>query len=43
MENFLRNPLFVGLRMPDIGKITTIESKLPNASGNAISFLKASR
>ena len=33
--------MFVGLRMPDIGKVTPIENKLPNASANALSFLKA--
>ncbi|EPZ37059.1 hypothetical protein ROZALSC1DRAFT_28800 [Rozella allomycis CSF55] len=40
MENFLRNPMFVGLRMPDIGKTTPLESKLPSASANALALLK---
>ncbi|ORZ34863.1 kinase-like domain-containing protein [Catenaria anguillulae PL171] len=42
MEIFLKNPLFVGLRLPDIGKLTPLESKLPHISSHAMAFLKSS-
>ncbi|KAJ3281992.1 Cyclin-dependent kinase-like 3, partial [Borealophlyctis nickersoniae] len=39
MEIFLKNPLFVGVRIPEIGKITPIESKLPNVAPDAMAWL----
>ncbi|KAI8810781.1 hypothetical protein BJ742DRAFT_175117 [Cladochytrium replicatum] len=40
MEVFLKNPLFVGVRIPEIGKVTTLEQKLPHISNEAMSWLK---
>ncbi|KAL7754453.1 hypothetical protein RI367_000434 [Sorochytrium milnesiophthora] len=42
MEIFLKNPLFVGLRLPEIGKMTPLESKVPGVSSLAFAFLKFS-
>ncbi|KAJ2993686.1 Cyclin-dependent kinase-like 3 [Globomyces sp. JEL0801] len=39
-EIFLKNPLFVGVRIPEIGKITPLSSKLPNTSNLAMSWLQ---
>ncbi|KAJ3319568.1 Cyclin-dependent kinase-like 3 [Boothiomyces sp. JEL0866] len=39
-EIFLRNPLFVGVRIPEIGKITPLSSKLPNISILAMGWLQ---
>ncbi|KAJ3035588.1 Cyclin-dependent kinase-like 3, partial [Rhizophlyctis rosea] len=39
MEIFLKNPLFVGVRIPEVGKITPIESKLPNVAADAMNWL----
>lgn len=40
-EIFLRNPLFVGIRIPDIGsKLTTLSLKMPNISHLAMSWLQ---
>ncbi|KAJ1503548.1 Cyclin-dependent kinase-like 2, partial [Coelomomyces lativittatus] len=41
MEIFLKNPLFVGLRIPEIGKLTSLEHRAPNISVHAMSFLKS--
>ncbi|KAI9136473.1 kinase-like domain-containing protein [Paraphysoderma sedebokerense] len=41
MEIFLKNPLFVGLRIPEIGKLTSLESKLPKISSFAMNLLKS--
>jgi cyclin-dependent kinase-like len=38
-EIFLRNPLFVGARIPEIGKVTPIASKFPKISAIALSWL----
>jgi cyclin-dependent kinase-like len=37
---FLRNPLFVGVRIPEVGKMTPLMSKLPNISPLAMSWLQ---
>ena len=41
-EIFLRNPLFVGVRIPEIGKLTPLSVKLPNISHLALSWLQVS-
>jgi cyclin-dependent kinase-like len=41
MEIFLKNPLFVGLRIPDIGKLTPLETKVAHISAIAMNFLKS--
>ncbi|KNC98816.1 CMGC/CDKL protein kinase [Spizellomyces punctatus DAOM BR117] len=40
MEVFLKNPLFVGVRIPEIGRTTPIESKLPNVAPDAMGWLR---
>ena len=39
-EVFLKNPLFVNGRLPEVTKLTPLESKLPYISPEAMSFLK---
>ncbi|KAL5037392.1 hypothetical protein RTP6_004831 [Batrachochytrium dendrobatidis] len=39
-EIFLKNPLFVGVRIPEIGKMTPLSSKLPHISSLAMSWLQ---
>ncbi|KAI9206349.1 cyclin-dependent kinase-like 2 [Polychytrium aggregatum] len=39
MEIFLRNPLFVGVRLPEITKITPLETRLPHVSPDALQWL----
>ncbi|KAJ3358472.1 Cyclin-dependent kinase-like 3 [Allomyces javanicus] len=41
MEIFLKNPLFVGLRIPDIGKLTPLEAKVTHVSPAAMAFLRS--
>ncbi len=41
MEIFLKNPLFVGVRLPEIGRIVSLQQKLPNISPNAMSWLQS--
>ncbi|KAI8621016.1 kinase-like domain-containing protein [Chytriomyces sp. MP71] len=38
-EIFLKNPLFVGVRIPDIGKLTPLEYKLPKVAPDAMNWL----
>ncbi|KAJ3335289.1 Cyclin-dependent kinase-like 3, partial [Kappamyces sp. JEL0680] len=40
-EIFLRNPLFVGVRIPEVGKITPLSSKMPHISHSAMTWLQA--
>ncbi|KAJ3002915.1 Cyclin-dependent kinase-like 3, partial [Thoreauomyces humboldtii] len=40
MEVFLKNPLFVGVRIPEVSKTTPIESKLPNVAPDAMVWLR---
>lgn len=40
VEIFLTNPLYVGVRIPEIGKITPLPSKLPMASPAALLLLQ---
>ena len=40
MEVFLKNPLFVGVRIPEIGRIISLSHKLPNISPYAMSWLQ---
>ncbi|KAL3896041.1 MAG: hypothetical protein SGCHY_004331 [Lobulomycetales sp.] len=42
MEVFLKNPLFVGGRLPEVNKLTPLESKLPTISPEALAMLKTS-
>lgn len=42
MEVFLKNPLFVGVRIPEVSKTTPLESKLPNVAQDAMSWLRVS-
>ncbi|KAJ3391979.1 Cyclin-dependent kinase-like 3 [Lobulomyces angularis] len=42
MEVFLKNPLFVGGRIPEVSKVTPLESKLPHISAEAMSWLRSS-
>ncbi|KAJ3059926.1 Cyclin-dependent kinase-like 3, partial [Quaeritorhiza haematococci] len=39
-EIFLKNPLFIGVRIPEVGKLTPLESKLPHVSPEAMSWLR---
>ncbi|KAL2918578.1 hypothetical protein HK105_201979 [Polyrhizophydium stewartii] len=39
-EIFLKNPLFVGVRIPEIGKLTPLATKLPHISSLAMSWLQ---
>eukprot|EP00842_Homolaphlyctis_polyrhiza_P006263 jgi/Hompol1/6638/HPOL_003940-RA len=39
-EIFLKNPLFVGVRIPEIGKLTPLASKMPHISQLAMSWLQ---
>lgn len=41
MEIFLKNPLFVGVRLPEVSKVVPLESRLPSLSPLAISWLKS--
>jgi cyclin-dependent kinase-like len=41
-EIFLKNPLFVGVRIPEIGKMTCLTAKLPGISALAMSWLQVS-
>ena len=40
MEVFLKNPLFVGVRIPEIGRIISLSQRLPNISPNAMNWLQ---
>ncbi|KAJ3149682.1 Cyclin-dependent kinase-like 3 [Geranomyces michiganensis] len=40
MEVFLKNPLFVGVRIPEVSKTTPLESKLPNVAADAMTWLR---
>ncbi|KAJ3397906.1 Cyclin-dependent kinase-like 3 [Lobulomyces angularis] len=42
MDVFLKNPLFVGGRIPEVNKVTPLESKLPHISAEAMSWLRSS-
>ncbi|KAI9007356.1 kinase-like domain-containing protein [Gaertneriomyces semiglobifer] len=42
IEVFLKNPLFVGVRIPEVSRTTPIESKLPNIAPDAMSWLRVS-
>lgn len=39
MEIFLKNPLFVGVRIPEVTKVIPLEAKLPHISTEAMSWL----
>ncbi|KAH9274861.1 hypothetical protein BASA83_002571 [Batrachochytrium salamandrivorans] len=39
-EIFLKNPLFVGVRIPEIGRMTPLSSKLPHISALAMSWIQ---
>jgi cyclin-dependent kinase-like len=39
-EIFLHNPLFVDVRIPEVGKLTPIGSKLPGVSALAMNCLQ---
>ncbi|KAJ3232598.1 Cyclin-dependent kinase-like 3, partial [Chytriomyces hyalinus] len=41
-EIFLKNPLFVGVRIPEIGKLTPLEYKLPKVASDAMNWLHQS-
>ena len=41
-EVFLRNPLFVGMRLPEVKEITPLEKKFPRISNFSLAFLKVS-
>ncbi|KAJ3210884.1 Cyclin-dependent kinase-like 3 [Entophlyctis luteolus] len=41
-EIFLTNPLFVGVRIPEIGKLTPLEYKLPKVASDAMNWLHQS-
>ncbi|KAJ3071263.1 Cyclin-dependent kinase-like 3 [Podochytrium sp. JEL0797] len=41
-EIFLKNPLFVGVRVPEIGKLTPLEYKLPKVAPDAMNWLHQS-
>ncbi|KAI9330320.1 kinase-like domain-containing protein [Obelidium mucronatum] len=41
-EIFLKNPLFVGVRIPEIGKLTPLEYKLPKVAPDAMNWLHQS-
>ncbi|ORY77929.1 Pkinase-domain-containing protein [Neocallimastix californiae] len=41
LDAFLRNPLFVGIRMPEIGKQIPLEIKIPKISPYTFAFLKS--
>ena len=41
-EVFLRNPLFVGMRLPEVKEITPLEKKFPRISNFSLSFMKVS-
>ena len=43
MEIFLKNPLFVGVRIPEIGRIISLSQKLPNVSPNAMAWLQVEK
>ena len=40
MEIFLKNPLFVGVRLPEIGRTVSLSHKLPNISPHSMSWLQ---
>ena len=40
LDIFLKNPLFSGVRLPDISRIVPLESRLPNINSHAMSALK---
>jgi cyclin-dependent kinase-like len=39
-EIFLKNPLFVGVRLPEVTKSTPLEQKLPRIASDAMHWLK---
>ncbi|KAJ3197519.1 Cyclin-dependent kinase-like 3, partial [Irineochytrium annulatum] len=39
-EIFLRNPLFVGVKIPEVGKVTPLEMRLTNIAPDAMHWLK---
>ena len=41
-EIFLKNPLFVGVRIPEVGKVTPLEMKLPRVASDAMHWLHVS-
>ncbi|KAJ3414156.1 Cyclin-dependent kinase-like 3 [Chytridiales sp. JEL 0842] len=40
MEIFLKNPLFVGVRLPEVTKATPLEQKLPRIAQDAMNWLR---
>jgi len=40
MDVFMKNPLYVGLKLPDASKPTKLENKLPNFSPNALALIQ---
>ena len=41
-EVFLRNPLFVGMRIPEVREIQPLERKFTKVSSDALDFMKVS-
>ncbi|ORY39762.1 Pkinase-domain-containing protein [Neocallimastix californiae] len=41
LEAFFKNPLFVGIRIPEVGKLIPLEIKIPRISPYALAFLKS--
>lgn len=39
-EVFLRNPLFVGMRIPEVREVTPLEKKFPRMSSHSLALIK---
>ncbi len=39
-EIFYKNPLFVGMRLPEVREVESLEKKFPRLSSVAIDFIK---